>query len=79
MRDRRWNKIIQLVLIAACALAFKYGYSTTSVNDLRWILGPTTAVVETVTGSEFHFESHAGYLKEDRTFLIAASCWGSIS
>jgi exosortase K len=68
--------IAQLAVILATALALKYHYSTASVNDLRWILAPTTFLVETITGSRFTFESYAGYMSEDRTFLIAASCSG---
>ncbi|HEU4387991.1 MAG TPA: exosortase K, partial [Blastocatellia bacterium] len=45
-------------------------------DQLRWILAPTTACVELVTGASFEFESHAGYLSEDRSFLIANSCAG---
>lgn len=60
----------------ATAAALKYHYSTTSVNGLRWVLGPTSFAVEIVSGIDFRFESYAGYLSEDRSFLIAASCSG---
>jgi len=46
------------------------------VNDLRWILAPTTFLVELITGKQFRFESQAGYMSSDHTFLIAASCSG---
>ena len=42
----------------------------------RWIIAPTTACVELVCGDSFTFESHAGYISEDRRFLIAPSCAG---
>ena len=51
-------------------------YSSASANQLRWILAPTAACVELVSGTSFEFESYAGYLSEDRTFLIAPSCAG---
>src|SRR5687767_11654447 len=70
------RKMAQLVVVFAIALALKYFYSTASVNDLRWILAPTTFLVEFITGTQFTFESHAGYMSEDRTFLIATSCSG---
>src|SRR6185295_11894693 len=54
----------------------KLYYSTASVNQLRWILAPTTFLVQLVTGYQFEFESYAGYIKSDRTFVIAASCAG---
>lgn len=68
--------LAQLTVVLGSALALKYHYSTASVNDLRWILAPTTFLVETITGIQFRFESQAGYLSEDRTYLIAAPCSG---
>jgi exosortase K len=58
------------------ALAIKFFYSTASADQLRWILAPTTFLVELVSGIPFEFESHAGYTTGDRTFVIAASCAG---
>jgi exosortase K len=66
----------QLVVVVLCAAAVKLYYSTVGVNQLRWILAPTTALVELVSGSRFEFESHAGYMSSDRSFIIAASCAG---
>ena len=74
MNPRR--HIAQLLTILAIAFGLKYFYSTSSVNDLRWILAPTTFLVELITGMQFRFESNAGYLSEDRTFLIAQPCSG---
>jgi exosortase K len=66
----------QSVVVLLCAASAKLYYSTTSVNQLRWILAPTTALAEIVSGSRFEFESHAGYVSGDRSFVIAASCAG---
>jgi exosortase K len=66
----------QLVVVVLCAAAVKLYYSTASVNQLRWILAPTTFVVELVSGARFEFESYAGYASSDRSFVIAASCAG---
>jgi exosortase K len=66
----------QLVVVLLCAAVVKLYYSTTSVNQLRWILAPTTVLVELVSGARFEFESHAGYMSSDRSFVIAASCAG---
>ena len=68
--------LTQLVAILATAYALKSFYSTATVNDLRWILAPTTFLVELVSGNQFTFESHAGYMSDDHSFLIAASCSG---
>ncbi len=75
MRNRL-NYIAQLVVVIGGALSMKFYYSAASVNQLRWILAPTTVLVEFVTGRHFTFESHAGYMSSDHTFLIAASCSG---
>ena len=66
----------QLILVLLCAFLVKYYYSTASVDQLRWILAPTTLAVELITGFQFEFESHAGYMISDRSFLIAAPCAG---
>lgn len=66
----------QFLVVVFCAAAVKLCYSTASVNQLRWILAPTTVLVELVSGSHFEFESHAGYMSGDRSFIIAASCAG---
>jgi len=75
MRNRV-NHITQLVAVIGGALGMKWYYSAASVNQLRWILAPTTVLVEFITGRHFSFESHAGYMSSDHTFLIAASCAG---
>lgn len=66
----------QLVVILAVGFALKAHYSIADVNQLRWILAPTTRLVEILTGTQFNFEAHAGYMSADHTFLIAASCAG---
>ena len=71
-----WNRRAQFAVVLCCALALKLYYSAASANQLRWILAPTTALVELVSGRSFAFESNAGYLSDDRSFLIAASCAG---
>jgi exosortase K len=71
-----WKWIAQCVGVLVCALALKLYYSTASADQLRWILAPTTACVELVSGTSFEFESHAGYMSGDRSFLIATSCAG---
>ncbi|HKP68914.1 MAG TPA: exosortase K [Pyrinomonadaceae bacterium] len=74
MNSRR--RILQLLTTLAAAYGLKYFYSNSSVNDLRWILAPTTFFVELFTGMQFRFESNAGYLSDDRSFLIAQPCSG---
>jgi hypothetical protein len=71
-----WTLTAQLFVVLLSAMVLKLYYSTASPNQLRWILAPTTTLVELITGRQFEFESHAGYLSNDRTYLIAASCAG---
>lgn len=66
----------QLLLVVLCALALKSYYSTATPNDLLWILAPTTALVELLSGQRFVFESYFGYLSSDRLFVIAVPCAG---
>ena len=75
-RTPTWNRNAQLAVVVLCAALAKLYYSTASVNQLRWILAPTTTMVELVTGSQFEFESYAGYINSDRSFIIASSCAG---
>ena len=74
--NRKAILIAQLIVVLASAAAIKLYYSTASVDDLWWILAPTTMLVELVTGVAFAFESNAGYMSSDHSFLIAASCSG---
>jgi exosortase K len=71
-----WKRNSQLVAVLLGALTLKLYYSTASANELRWILAPTAFLVELISGTPFRFESHAGYISSDRSFLIAASCAG---
>ncbi len=73
------SKIIwgaQLVVVLLCALALKSYYSTATAGELRWILAPTTALVEMLSGRSFAFESYTGYMSSDHTFVIAVPCAG---
>ena len=66
----------QVVVVLLCALVLKLFYSTASPDELLWILAPTTSLVELLSSRSFSFESHAGYMSSDHSFLIAASCAG---
>jgi exosortase K len=67
---------LQTAAVLLCAAAAKLHYSTAGADELRWILSPTAAVVGLVSGTRFEFERHAGYVNDDRSFVIAASCAG---
>ncbi len=70
------KRAAHFIAVLLCALTLKLYYSSAGVNQLRWILAPTTAIVGFLTGLQFEFESHAGYISSDRSFVIAASCAG---
>jgi len=66
----------QLAVVLLCALALKSYYSTATADELLWILAPTTALVELLSGRSFAFESYTGYMSSDHTFVIAVPCAG---
>jgi exosortase K len=76
MNRRRMIWGAQLAMVTLCALALKQYYSTGTANELRWILAPTTFIVELLSGRSFQFESYTGYMSSDHTFVIAVSCAG---
>ena len=76
MNRRRMIWGAQLAVVALCAFALKQYYSTATANELRWILAPTTLIVELLSGRSFQFESYTGYMSSDHTFVIAVPCAG---
>ncbi|HEX5604134.1 MAG TPA: exosortase K [Pyrinomonadaceae bacterium] len=76
MNRRRMIWGAQLAIVLLCALALKQYYSTATANELRWILAPTTLLVELLSGRAFVFESYTGYMSSDHTFVIAVPCAG---
>src|ERR1044071_9149306 len=66
----------QLLVVVLCALALKFYCSTATPDELRWILAPTTFLVELLSGRTFSFESYTGYMSSDHRFVIAVSCAG---
>src|SRR6185295_18264170 len=75
-RKVNWNRLGQVAVVLLMALGLKQYYSTASVNQLRWILAPTRLLVSLISGESFQFESYAGYITSDHTFVIAAACAG---
>lgn len=76
LRRTSYCALVQLVVVLLFAVAVKQYYSTANVNQLRWILAPTTWLVQFISGRHFEFEAYTGYMSSDRTFVIAASCAG---
>lgn len=76
MDKHRPTYLLKWIAVLSIAVGSKFYYSNADVNELRWILAPTAVLVEWVTWSSFSFESYAGYMNREHTFLIAASCSG---
>ena len=73
-RKVKWGA--QLAVVLLCALALKLYYSAATPDELLWILAPTTAMVEVLSGRSFAFESYTGYMSSDHRFVIAVPCAG---
>jgi exosortase K len=58
------------------AFALKRFYSTASAADLRFVLAPTTWLVEVAAGGQRFDWTSGGYLSTERRFLVAPACAG---
>lgn len=66
-------------VVAVTALAIwglKRHYADAQVDDLRWILTPTTRLVGAMTGTAFVAVPSEGYVSHERLFVIEKSCAG---
>jgi exosortase K len=61
------------VLLAA---GVKLAYSRIGSDELRWMTGPTQALVGLATGIDFTYESGYGYVNFAHRLVIAKSCTG---
>lgn len=69
----RWTALIVFIL---GLYALKLFYASAKADDLRWILGPTAAVVGLCAGIPFFFLPEIGYLSADGAIVINESCAG---
>lgn len=70
------RRFVFAALAAAVILRLKRYYADAPVDDLCWILDPTTRVVAAFTGARFEWEAGQGYLSPERLFVIAKVCAG---
>lgn len=70
------TKVATLTLVALVMWRIKRYYADAQVDDLRWILSPTTWLVTMVTATPFAWEPGEGYLSRERLFLIEKACAG---
>ena len=64
------------VLAALIIWRLKRYYADAPVDDLRWILDPTTRGVAALTGVPFEWDAGQGYFSRERLFVIAKVCAG---
>ena len=76
IRELSVRRTAQSLFVVLAAWSLKRYYSAAGADDLVWILWPTAKFTSLVTGTRFYFEAHAGYMSDDRSFLIAAACSG---
>ncbi len=58
------------------ALGLKLHYRNAAPGALVWILAPTAALVQAVSGVPFEYESGAGWISRAEGFVIAPPCAG---
>ena len=58
------------------AAGVKLAYSRVGPDDLRWMTGPTQALVGLVSGVDFTYETGYGYVNLAHRLVIAKSCAG---
>lgn len=70
---KNWSIFVLLLVIA---LGLKQHFSVATVDDLTWILSPTSKVVTLFTGLEFNQEAGVGYVSSDNFVSIIKPCAG---
>ncbi len=77
---RVWRERVAHAAVAALALgiawALKHFYSRATFEDLRWVLAPSTRLVEWITSIRFELEPRQGYLSREHLYAIVPSCAG---
>lgn len=74
--SREYETAIVLVLTVILALCVKLFYSTAGSADLKWILYPTTVLVQFFTSIEFLFDPAKGYVATEAPVVIGPGCAG---
>jgi exosortase K len=72
----RLAKVMLYLLVLAVATGLKLHYSRAASDDLIWILRPTAALTELISGIPFAPEAGTGYLSRAAHAIIAPACAG---
>jgi exosortase K len=70
-----WDALFVVATLVA-AYFLKRHYSLATPDELWWVLAPTAQIVESVLGTAFIEEAHAGFMSRELEFVIAPSCAG---
>ncbi len=70
------TRLVCYLFALLIAYGLKAHYSRATSDGLDWILRPTTAFVERVSGLEFEYERGEGYLNREQRVIIAPACAG---
>jgi exosortase K len=70
------TRFAMLAVVVLAMWGLKRYYADAPVDDLGWILTPTTRLVTSVTGVAFDYQPGEGYVSGERLFLIAKPCAG---
>ncbi|HEU4427689.1 MAG TPA: exosortase K [Myxococcota bacterium] len=65
-----------LAVAFSASFALKAHYARASADELGFVLGPTAALVELLTGVAFEREPGAGFVSREHHYLIAPACAG---
>ncbi|MCI0507994.1 MAG: exosortase K [Gammaproteobacteria bacterium] len=71
-----YETVIISALTVLLALSVKLFYSTAGPGDLRWILYPTSALVNAFSSIDFWFDPNNGYVAIGTPVVIGAGCAG---
>ena len=69
----------RLIVIAAAVLiawGVKRQYAGAAVEEVWWILRPTTALVSVMTRERFTWQAGEGYMSRNRLFVVEKTCAG---
>ena len=64
------------LVAGSVALGVKFTLANAAVEDLRWLLGPTSWLTSLITGHRFVWESGVGFLSTTAHFSIVSACAG---
>ena len=73
---RAFSRLLVIAAAVLMAWGLKRYYADAAVEDLTWILRPTTGLVSVVTGEHFTWQAGEGYVSRSHLFLIEKSCAG---